>query len=116
MSEEQLFGQAMRFIAKYVSKLYGSRFIENWMKKNKGSRFIDMITMSDIAYCISLVDNYHEAWEEEIKVKKEIAKLSEGEQVEFKRRKLTKADKVRFLGGNQRRESMHLKREVVGFI
>ena len=90
--------QAVSFIANYVSKIYGPHFIDGWIRKNKDQRFINLITMSDVAYCITLVENYHKVWTEEIEIRKEIEKLPENEQGHFKRKKLTKSEKEQFLG------------------
>ena len=88
----------IRFIGVYVSKLYGDKAIKAWMKNNKGKTFLDMITMSDVAYCVALVENSHEVWEEELEAKKEIAKLPSDEQEKFRKKgKLSKVDKKRFL-------------------
>ena len=54
-----------RFMDKYVTGLYGSRSIINWITKNKGKHFLDMVTMSDIAYTIAVIENSYEAWDEE---------------------------------------------------
>lgn len=52
------------FLAKFVSRLYGTRTIAKWMSKNQGNSFIDMITMSDIAYTIAVVENSYEYWDQ----------------------------------------------------
>ena len=54
-----------RFMDKYVSGLYGSRSIINWITKNKGKHFLDMVTMSDIAYTVAVIENSYAAWDEE---------------------------------------------------
>ena len=54
-----------RFMDKYVSGLYGSRSIITWITKNKGKHFLDMVTMSDIAYTVAVIENSYEAWDEE---------------------------------------------------
>jgi len=46
-----------RFMDKYVTGLYGSRSIINWITKNKGKHFLDMVTMSDIAYTVAVIEN-----------------------------------------------------------
>lgn len=48
-----------------MSGLYGSRSIISWITKNKGKHFLDMVTMSDIAYTIAVIENSYEAWDEE---------------------------------------------------
>ena len=53
------------FMDKYVSGLYGSRSIINWITKNKGKHFLDMVTMSDIAYTVAVIENSYESWDEE---------------------------------------------------
>jgi hypothetical protein len=50
---------------KYVTGLYGSRSIINWITKNKGKHFLDMVTMSDIAYTVAVIENSYAAWDEE---------------------------------------------------
>ena len=54
-----------RFMDKYVTGLYGTRSIVNWITKNKGKHFLDMVTMSDIAYTLAVIENSYEAWDEE---------------------------------------------------
>lgn len=54
-----------RFMDKYVTGLYGTRVIINWITKNKGKHFLDMVTMSDIAYTVAVIENSYEAWDEE---------------------------------------------------
>ena len=46
---------------KYVSGLYGSRPIINWIAKNKGKHILDMVTMSDIAYTVAVIENTYES-------------------------------------------------------
>ena len=57
-----------RFMDKYVTGLYGSRSIINWIAKNKGKHFLHMVTMSDIAYTVAVIENSYEAWDEEHKL------------------------------------------------
>jgi hypothetical protein len=52
------------FLAKFVSRLYGTRTIAKWMSKKKGASFFDMITMLDIAYTIAVVENSYEYWDQ----------------------------------------------------
>ena len=54
-----------RFMDKYVTGLYGTRSIVNWITKRKGKNFLDMVTMSDIAYTLAVIENSYEAWDEE---------------------------------------------------
>jgi len=55
-----------RFVDKYVSRVYGARAVSAWLTKNKGKTFLDMITMSDIAYTVAVIENGHERWDESI--------------------------------------------------
>ena len=48
-----------------MTGLYGSRSIINWITKNKGKHFLDMVTMSDIAYTVAVIENSYAAWDEE---------------------------------------------------
>lgn len=96
----------MKFFAEYVSKLYGLRKIQDWMKRKKGKTFLDLITMSDIAYCILLVDCHHQEWMDDLEVKKEIAKLPMEDQEKYrKKRRLPRADKKSLLGREAKRST-----------
>ncbi len=61
---------------KYVTGIYGTRVIINWITKNKGKHFLDMVTMSDIAYTVAVIENSYEVWDEE----HGIDKAGEGEE------------------------------------
>ncbi len=58
------------FLAKFVSCLYRTHTIAKWMSKKEDSSFFDMITMSDIAYTIAVVENSYEYWDQCFEVKK----------------------------------------------
>ena len=49
-----------RFLFMYVTKLYGVNAINRWLKENTYKSFMDMVTTSDIAYVISLLQNSKE--------------------------------------------------------
>ncbi len=53
-----------RFIGKYVARLYGTRAVSTWFAKNEGKTIFDLITMSDIAYTVAVIENVHETWDE----------------------------------------------------
>ena len=55
-----------RFVDKYVTRLYGTRAVSAWLTKNKGKTIFDMITMSDIAYTVAVIENGHDKWVEAI--------------------------------------------------
>jgi hypothetical protein len=55
-----------RFIDKYVTRIYGTRVVSTWFAKNEGRTIFDLITMSDIAYTIAVIENGHETWDEMI--------------------------------------------------
>ena len=63
--DEEYFDSFIKFIAYFVSSLYGKRHIKNWAEKNRGSSFIDMITSSEISYSIVLIENSKEVWDQE---------------------------------------------------
>ena len=48
-----------------MAGLYGCRSIISWITKNKGKHFLDMVTMSDIAYTVAVIENSYAAWDEE---------------------------------------------------
>ena len=54
----------------YTVHLYGKRHITKWLNNNKGCTYLDMITLSDIAYVVSLFKNNMEYWPEQHKMKK----------------------------------------------
>jgi len=45
------------FVAKFVSRIYGIRMINAWLSKKKGSTFFDLMTMSDFAYTVAVLEN-----------------------------------------------------------
>ncbi len=45
------------FVAKFVSRIYGIRTINTWLSKKKGSTFFDLMTMSNIAYTVAVLEN-----------------------------------------------------------
>ena len=53
-----------RFITGIVIKMLGKRSVKKWVKDNKGKSPLDMITMSDIAYCLTLIENNKEKWDQ----------------------------------------------------
>ncbi len=53
-----------RFLDKYVTRLYGSRIVSTWFTKNKGKTVFDLVTMSDIAYTVAVIENGHKKWDE----------------------------------------------------
>jgi hypothetical protein len=58
------------FVDKYISKIYGIRKINSWLSKKKGYTFFDLMTISDIAYTVAVLENSHEVWDEEYKKKR----------------------------------------------
>ena len=69
------------FIAKYVMKIYGVKMINDWLKKHKGQSFLKMMSMCDVAYCVALVQNSHEVWQQDKLVKR----MSPEEQDKFRK-------------------------------
>ncbi len=53
-----------RFMDKYVTRLYGTRAVSAWCAKNVGKTIFDLLTMSDIAYTVAVIENGHETWDE----------------------------------------------------
>jgi hypothetical protein len=41
-----------------------------WLSKKKGSTFFDLMTMSDIAYTVAVLENSYEVWDQEYNKKK----------------------------------------------
>ena len=59
----------MHFFGCYVPAVYGVRRIRAWLNENKGSTFLDMMTMSDVAFCIMLVHNNIDVWKQDAEIK-----------------------------------------------
>ncbi len=58
------------FVDKFISKIYGIRKINSWLSKKKGCTFFDLMTLSDIAYTVAVLENSYEAWDREYKKKR----------------------------------------------
>ncbi len=50
------------FASKLVSKIYRTHSINRWLIKRKGEIFIDLITATNIAYTVAVVENSYEYW------------------------------------------------------
>jgi hypothetical protein len=48
------------FVAKFVSRIYGIRMINTWLSKKKGPTFLDLMTISDIADTVAVLENSYE--------------------------------------------------------
>jgi hypothetical protein len=48
------------FVAKLVSRIYGICVINTWLSKKKRSTFFDLMTISDIAYTVAVLENTSE--------------------------------------------------------
>ena len=55
------------FVDKFVSKIYGIRKINTWLSKKKGCTFFDLMTISDLAYTVAVLENSYEVWNREYK-------------------------------------------------
>jgi hypothetical protein len=58
------------FMDKYISKIYGIHKINSRLSKKKGYTFFDLMTISDIAYTLAVLENSHEVWDQEYKKKR----------------------------------------------
>jgi hypothetical protein len=58
------------FVAKFVSRIYGICKLNTWLSKKKGSTFFNLMTISDIAYTVAVLENRYEVWDKEYKKKK----------------------------------------------
>ena len=76
------------FITAIAVKLVGKRALKKWMVDNKGKSALGMITMSDIAYCLTLIENNKEKWDQAYM----ISTLSPEEQKKWKDNKTLSAD------------------------
>ncbi len=67
------------FLAKYVQKVHSDSAIKSELKHNEGLLFIDIITPSNIAFVISVIENSREVWDQKIRVTKFSAALPPSE-------------------------------------
>jgi hypothetical protein len=58
------------FVAKFVSRIYGICMINTWLSKKRGSTFFDLMTISDIAYTVAVLENSYEVWDQEYNKKR----------------------------------------------
>jgi hypothetical protein len=58
------------FVEKFVSRIYGFHKINTWLGKKKGSTFFDLMTVSDIAYTVAVLESSYEVWDQEYKKKR----------------------------------------------
>ncbi len=52
------------FIDKYVTRFYGSQNIMSWAAKSKNKTIFDLVTISDLAYTVAVIENGHEIWKQ----------------------------------------------------
>ena len=57
------------FIKEYVKYIYKVGEIKKWLYRNKGKSMLDFITPSDVAYCVSFIENSRDLWEQDMLVK-----------------------------------------------
>ena len=53
------------FVDKIVLKIYGIRKTNSWLSKKKCCTFFDLMTISDIAYTVAVLENSVEVWDRE---------------------------------------------------
>jgi hypothetical protein len=58
------------FVVKFVSRIYGICMINTWLSEKKGPTFFDLMTISDIAYAVAVLENIYEVWDQEYKKKR----------------------------------------------
>lgn len=78
--DEKKYESLLYFLEKYVIKLYGVHRIRAWLGKHKGKTFLDMVTMSDLSYVTSVLENKLHVWEQDY----EIRDLSKADKDKFK--------------------------------
>jgi hypothetical protein len=60
----------LAFVAKFVSRMNGICMINTSLRKKKGSTFFDLMTISDFAYTVAVLENSYEVWDQEYKKKR----------------------------------------------
>ena len=54
--------ELMEFLAGYVRVVHAKRYYKSLLIKNCGSSYLDIITASDVAYIVSLINNNDRVW------------------------------------------------------
>ena len=80
--DENVYKIIIRFVAEYVCNIYGKRQIRQWLDSNKGSTFLNLLTISDIAYALTLIENSNVYWTQG----DEISKMSREESDKYKKK------------------------------
>ena len=62
--DETLFHPIFQFASQYAVKLYGVTYICSYLKRNPGATIWDLFTTSDIAYCVSVMENKMKCWDQ----------------------------------------------------
>ena len=57
------------FIAHYVRKVFSDNKIVQYLRISTGASFLDLISISDIAYVLTIVKNGRDMWDERIERK-----------------------------------------------
>ena len=65
---KQLYNVPIEFIEKYTSKMYGIPKIRSLLVANPGSNLTHLITVSDLAYVISVSEDKKEMWEQQVEL------------------------------------------------
>ena len=64
----QLFDILIEFIIKYIPKLYGVHKIRSLLAANPGQNLIHVMTASDLAFAVSVIEDKKKMWEEQVKL------------------------------------------------
>jgi hypothetical protein len=57
------------FFARYVRKAHSGSAIKSELRNNEGLLFVDIISLSDIAFVISVIKNGWDVWDQKIRMK-----------------------------------------------
>ena len=52
----------MEFLVRYVRHVHSDRYYKNMLMENPGATFLDIITPSDVAYVVALIENSRVVW------------------------------------------------------
>ncbi len=66
--EEETLDKLFQFIALYVQRLYSDAHLQKNMKMFVNKTFLKMITPSDIAYVLALIENSQGVWDQDMRV------------------------------------------------
>ena len=91
---KQVIDVLIEFIIKYIPKMYGIHKIRSILAANPGQNLIHVMTVSDLAYAVSVIEDKKRMWEEQV----ELANMSPEERRNVQEDPKYKQAQPRFTG------------------